>query len=193
MKTKSIIYIALAAILLISIAIRETGLIKIDFYKSNTRLTSTINWKGINTSEPENEVSQMVNKNDLSIVILSGRDTLYKKINKFVPIVVKIDKLDSGPLWFPLYKSTNYSAVASTSLFGVGYENRSNGLIRHLEIRINIIGRLNITGICSHRKAKEILYKSIVEKIAEDTRNKFAELPKVFFTGKMKNSLAMGK
>lgn len=185
MKTKNIILIAVTALILIIVTVRETGLLELDLYKSKNRISATDDWTEIASSEPKNKDQKIVNKNDLSILILQGKDTLYKQINKFAPIMVTFDTLDSGPLWLPLYKSTKYSAIARTSLFEAGFNDPSNhGTIRHLEGQINLNGELTITGFCSSRTAKRVLRTAVVKNISEKVISKFAALPEDFFTGR---------
>jgi len=194
MKTRTIILLTITAVVLISVVVRETGLLELDVYKSNNQLSAADNWTAINTAEPKNRDRIKVKRDDLSILILAGGDTLYKKINKLKPITVRIDKLESGPMWFPLYKSTKYTTRANTSLSENGYDSSSHhGIVRHLEGRLDISGELTIVGMCSHRTAEKILYKSIVERIAEKVTDKFAGLPEDFFNGTMKNTLAYKK
>jgi len=191
MKTRTIILITITALVLLSIVVRETGLLNLSFYKSNNHLSATEDWKEIGTEGSKSKAQKIVKRDDLSILILQGKDTLYRNINKFAPIVVSIDTLSSGPLWFPLYKSTKYTAVVRTSLSEPGSDDPNHhGIARHLEGQVNWNGELSIIGICSNRTAKMLLHESIVSSITEKVIGKFSSLPEEFFSGRMKNSLA---
>ncbi|RZK75947.1 MAG: hypothetical protein EOO92_15345 [Pedobacter sp.] len=191
MKAKYVVLISLIALLIISIYVRETGLFEVNYYKSNNQLSHTDEWTSINPSDDDKIKRKPVNKDDLSMVILFGKDTIYKKLNKLVPIVVIMDTLEAGPMWYPLYKSTKYTASGSTSLFETGFDDPSHhGIDRVLKGNFNYKGELTIVGFCSNRKAKEILYASVIADITEKVKEKFATLPEDFFTGHTKNSVA---
>ena len=193
MKTKAIVLLTLIIALLLTIIVREKGILEMDLHKANNELSSDENWTSIASSEPSKVKEKMVSKKDLSILILYGKDTLYKKINKLAPIVVTLTRFEHGPMWFPLYKSTKYVATAYTSFSEGRYDPSDHGISRQLQGNIDVTGELTILGICSNRSAKKILYASILNNVAEKVIDKFSELPEGLFIGPMKNSLAYKK
>ncbi|MEJ7559940.1 MAG: hypothetical protein WKF66_16630 [Pedobacter sp.] len=177
-------------LLILVLVLRETELLDINYYKAeyksslNTRLnteTTTFTYDGQKPAP-----KSTLRPNDLSFIILLGKDTVYKEMNKLEPIIVRIDSLTSGPTWMPLYKSAKFSAVSSyqlpngeskNSAFLLGYSKAS------LSGGLKIEGDIKIQGICSRKEAHKLIRNHVVESVTASTKRYFANSTPDFLEG----------
>jgi hypothetical protein len=181
-QKKSII--VLLALTLTVIALRETPLVDLNFYQSNTSTSfhSTLNTSSsfVSWGDAKEKPAPAVNIKDyLSIVIILGKDTLYKHQSKFLPIVVKIQEFHTGQLWTPIYKSASFSAVGIP-----GFDQRQRLKIEYptgaykigMSGQLAIKGKIVIKGFCSHKQAVKLVKEQIVEKFRSKITEELAAL-----------------
>jgi hypothetical protein len=176
-------------LLMVVLVLRETEFFDLNLYHSESTSsinsdistkTSTVNFEG----QKAKPVSSWAPA-DLSFIVILDKDTLYKEINKLEPIIVRIDSLTSGPIWIPLYKSVQFSAVASHHLPSLqtkpnhvpGYTNVS------LSGNLKIAGEIQIRGLCSRKEARRLIRNYVVESVTTSTKKYFADSSPEFLQG----------
>lgn len=180
-QKKSII--ALIALTLTVIALRETSLVDLNFYQSNTNtsFSSTLNTSSslVSWGDTKKKLAPAVYIKDLSVVIILGKDTLYKHQRRFLPIVVKIQEFHTGQLWTPIYKSASFFAVGIPSFdhrqqLKIEYPTSAYkiGMSGHLAIK----GEIVIKGFCSHKQAVKLVREQVVEKFRSKITEELATL-----------------
>lgn len=188
MTPRKKIILALITLTLMLMALRETSLIDLNFYQSytNTSFNSTINTSSsfVSWGDTKTKPAPEVKPEDLSIVILLGKDTVYKELNKLLPIVVKIQDFQTGPLWIPLYKSARFSALGIPSF---DPRQKLKGEFRTSAYKIGISGRLAVTGhivikgLCSHKQAVKLVKEQIIEKFSASIKEEFTKRSPEYF------------
>jgi hypothetical protein len=185
-KKISLVAIGLMMVVLI---LRETEFLDLNLYHSeatsslNSNIsskTSTVNFEG----QKAKPVSSWAPA-DLSFIVILEKDTLYKEMNSLEPIIVRIDSLTSGPIWMPLYKSVQFSAVVSHHLPFVqtkpnhvpGYTNVS------LSGNLKIAGEIQIQGLCSRKEVRKLIRNYVVENVTRSTKEYFADSSPEFLQG----------
>jgi hypothetical protein len=175
------ILLSATGLLLVLLALRETPFLDFNHYlvvyKSslNSNLSSentTVTFEG-HKPEPK----RLFSANDLSFIVILGKDTLHKEIHKLEPIVIYVDSLQSGPVWMPFYKSAKFSAVAVLKLaanhrkdssFLAGYSKTS------FSGRLKLSGTIKITGICSRKEAGKLIRNFVAESFTTSTKKFFS-------------------
>ena len=175
--------IALIALTLTLIALRETPLVDLNFYQSSTNssFSSTLNTSSsyVSWADTKKKPAPAVNIKDVSIVIILGKDTLYKHQSRFLPIVMKIQEFHTGQLWTPIYKSASFSAVGIPS-----FDHRQELKIEYptsaykiaMSGHLAIKGEIVIKGFCSHKQAVKLVKEQIIETFRSKITEEFATL-----------------
>lgn len=181
------IILVLIGLLVVVIVMVEMNLLVPNLYHSELSVASKVNWSVINREENINiyrSRSNFANK-EVPIVVISGKDTLYKKLNGNGPIIViKVDSIETGRLWIPFYKSATFSAVGIASLDqnlinvsakqAVEYK---SGLFGTLRVR----GKINVAGLCSYRQVIKMLHAAIAKNFANEAEKYTKSLPFSYF------------
>jgi hypothetical protein len=184
MTTRKKTIITLIVLVFILTFLRETGVLNVNYYKLNSTATSNFDWSD-KTITVTIDSSMMGTKfqnglfSELPVIVLSGSDTVYKDTNNRSPIIITIDKLNTGFLWTPLYKSTNFSAVGVADFHnGIVKTNGSkiNLLKSNLSGHLTINGHISITGLCSHRHAIGLIKDIVAKKFTTETKRHFSTL-----------------
>ena len=181
---KTILFTLVGCFVILSV-LRETGIISLGFYKSEFNSTSHAMWNGGSTKVTfgDTKPQPKIKNTDISIVVLMGKDTLYKEINKLSSIVITINSLQTGSLWIPLYKSVNFSAVGTAELDNVSMKraNSSQSVSKlNLSGRLTITGVVSITGMCSYRDAKKLIENIVVENFKAKSKDYFLSVEPEF-------------
>lgn len=188
MTSRKKIVIALIILVFTVMALRETPYVDLNFYRSYTESSynSTINTNSsfVKVGDSSTKSAPAFNSQDLSIVILLGDDTVYKQLNKLLPIVVKIENFQTGSLWIPLYKSASFSAIGTPSF---DPRQKLEGKLPMGRYKIGISGDLEmngkivIKGFCSHKQAVELVKQQIIAQFNAKIRECFTTVPPEYF------------
>lgn len=183
------ISLVIVGLLLVVLILRETEYLDLNLYHSQSTSslnsdisskTSTVNFEG---QQPK--PAAVLKPTDLSFIVLLGKDTLYRELNKLEPIIVRIDSFTSGPIWMPLYKSVQFSAVASHHL--PSPQTKPNDLPGYTNVSLSgnlkIAGEIQIQGLCSRKEAKKLIKNYIVENVTSSTKKYFADSSPEFLEG----------
>lgn len=175
MTTLKKIFLVLIILFLITAILRETRFLQLNFYTSNINSSSNAEWHSKNSivTVGYQNVKPEVKKPTLSCIILLNKDTLYKKIDGPSPILITVSSFESGPLWTPLYKSANFSAVGSVaqdhkSTFTATNVHSSSK--SSLSGNLSISGHVLIKGLCSRRQANKLIKDIIVENFVTEAK-----------------------
>lgn len=188
MTPRKKIVIALIILVFTVMALRETPYVDLNFYQSYTESSynSTINTNSsfVMVGDSKTKSAPDLNSQDLSIVMLLGKDTVYKQLNKLLPIIVKIEDLQTGSLWIPFYKSASFSAIGIPS-----FDSRQKlegklptgsykiGISGHLEMN----GEIVIKGFCSHKQAVKLVKQQIIAQFNDKIKEYFATVSPEYF------------
>lgn len=153
---RKIIYIVIGLVL---IAIAS---LNFSYYKTESSAYTMASWPSQTARAPFGLTK--VKPEDLSVIVLHEKDTLYKAINKTKPVVISVKTLETGPLWIPLYKSIDYTAEATIK----EYESK-------LPLQLTVGGHLSLTGNYSARQARDMINKAVGESLANETKRHFSE------------------
>lgn len=171
MKTNQILLLFVVFFLILT-TIRETGIYDFNVYKATFNSVSNANTNRehvVSFVSSDSEAQPHLDNNNLSILVLMGKDTIYRELNGTVPVVVTIDSLDTSNLWMPLYKSGEFTAVGS---YGTDQDQMTaaaspSGIIRSGGYgRLTVMGNVLINGVCSYRAANVYIKKYVAERFA---------------------------
>jgi len=182
------IVVGIIAVTFAIMILRETSSFDLNFYQSysNSSFSSTINTNSsfVSWGDMPKKPASEFNSQDLSIVLLHGQDTIYKELNKLMPIIVEIKYSQTGSLWVPLYKSVNFSAVGIPSFDA---RQKLKGEFQKEAYKIGMSGQLKmdgqivIKGICSHKEALKLVRAQIIEKFSSSIKEEFAKQSPEYF------------
>lgn len=178
---KKIIITIICTALIVTI-LRETGVINIDYYKMSSETSLSSRWTDNSvtaTIDSSTMRTKFVNSQyrELPVLVLDGSDTLFQDTErKNNSITITIDTLENGFLWTPIYKSVKFT-VTGTSFFKNDLTKTPLAKISlvkaNLTGRLKIKGTITIIGICSHKKAINLLKEVVVKNFVSETKRYF--------------------
>lgn len=177
---KKILFV-LAGLLLILMILIFSGILNLQYQDNEVDSNSNASWSGKSSSSTMGDVQDVKTEfkvADLSLVVLLGKDTLYKEINKLSPVVLTIDSYKVGPLWMPLYKSADFSAIGSVKIdrnvkttLGPGMAKSSKF---NLSGELTTSGRVVLKGFYSHKEASKLVQDLVVQNFVAKAKEHFS-------------------
>ena len=126
---------------------------------------------------------------------MSGKVTIYKDLNKLLPIIIRVKEVRSGHLWTPLYKTASYSVVGTPAF---DPRQKLNGELTNGRYKMSMSGELvlkgdiMIKGLCSYRQARKLVNSAIAvnftEKIKEQLFDQSNDLVQVMANASLVNN-----
>ncbi|TKC05879.1 hypothetical protein [Pedobacter frigoris] len=177
---KKILFIVLGLLLILTI------LITVRIFSSSDKdsvinSVSNSSWSDESTSMTIGEVKEVKSKYkpaDLSLVVLLDEDTLYKDINKLLPIVLTIDSYEVGSLWMPLRKSADFSATGSIKINRKVETTSGSDLTSSFTMKLSgqftVSGSVALNGFYSHKEAKKLVQDLVVENFVAKAKEHFS-------------------
>jgi hypothetical protein len=182
--------ILIIALLITITVLRETGVITLDYYNLTSDINTQANWShnitgvgiplsGLNYTPREEKYSE------IPIVVMHQKDTLYYKKGKGEPAKINIETFGADFLWIPLYKPAHPDISVSfyydASIVKIeGVPTYPEPYIKHYKGNISgqltLKGDIAIKGICSHRKAREIIGRLVAEQFDDKVEKYFSNL-----------------
>jgi hypothetical protein len=169
-------------LILVMVVIRELGYFNLDYYHSNMQKSVQTNWS---TNSSRIHGSGRVPNNsfgtgqifEIPVRVEYGEEILYEDPYSRVTAVVTIGSLNTGFLWFPLYKNSSFFADAS-----VGLEGAYGGLywdgkwVDHLSLNgsLSLSGNIAISGICSRHTAVGLVRHEVLKALVAQAKQYFA-------------------
>ncbi|WP_316788924.1 hypothetical protein [Pedobacter frigoris] len=176
---KKILFVLLGLILILVVLIAG-GISSFSYKDSIINSTSNSNWSDESTSTTFGEVKEVKSNYkpaDMSLVVLLDGDTLYKDINKLMPIVLTIDAYEVGPLWMPLRKSADFSAAGSIKINRKVETTSGSDLISSFNTKLSgqftVSGNVALNGFYSHNEAKKLVQDLVVENFVAKAKEHF--------------------
>lgn len=149
------IYIVIGLVLIAAVSLNFS------YYKAESSAATTAIWPG--KAETTLSDTAKVKPEDLSIIVVHEKDTLYKVISKTKPVIITVKTLETGPLWIPLYKSIDYTAEATIKEYS-----------SKVPVQLITRGHLSLTGNYSGKQAGDMINKSVGENFANETKKHFS-------------------
>lgn len=185
MTPRNKIIVILIFVVIIFTMLSETGVINMNYYKASSETKTQNDWINRNqTATIDSSTTETIAINtefkELPVIVTYGSDTLYRDVvNTNNPVVVKIDTLEKGSLWTPLYKSSKFSVIGTAI-----YKNentkapsgKSSFVNTDIEGHLHINGRFSILGLCSHRQALKLIKELAVSSVVTETKRYFESL-----------------
>lgn len=168
--TKKIILALVLTVVIIEV-LRETGYLDLQLYNSNIHEESNTNFSNtVTTSDiddpTESAAPGRTRFDEVPIIIIEGRDTLYQQEGKGMPMDIRIETPDPAALWVSFYKRSHFDFDLHIDHYDtIGNEVDASRLSMNGTMQMD--GHITIKGLCSRRKAREILRNKIVEVVAD--------------------------
>jgi hypothetical protein len=152
---RKIIFVVIGLFLIAAVSLNFS------YNKAESSAATMASWPNQTTTVPSDTAK--VKPEDLSVIVMHEKDTLYKVISKTKPVVITVKTLETGPLWIPLYKSIDYTAEATIK------EYRSK-----VPLQLITSGHLSLTGNYSGKQASDMINKAVGESLANETKRHFS-------------------
>ncbi|MFM9985938.1 MAG: hypothetical protein ACKVOK_11940 [Flavobacteriales bacterium] len=165
---------------LILTILRETGVLSINYNRSNISRSASTSWSVTSTGVGLARVNPKVRDSAVSlagkerVAVYYHNDCIWGDCSAST-VKAYISDLDHGILWMPLYKSAKFRATVNCN-FSISRTGNDSGRKevggKLFSMNATITGGINIKGVCSAYTARQRILQSCAELIGNEITEK---------------------
>ena len=178
------IFITIGLLIILEGILRESGILDMNLYKTNSNTSIKSNWSNKNATATFDSLWMgTTSKNELfcelPVVVLYQKDTLFNENSTHNYIVVTIDTFETDFLWPPLYKPVTLNVTANVEFLNNITKTHPASITL---IQANVTGQLKLkgsvefVGFCSYYQASKKVKELVAEMLVKETKQYFSTL-----------------